>query len=163
MTVVWGTMTALVAVAAILVATALLLGTCGSSDAIQRQPLTLVAANGTAARLEVEIADTPEERAKGLMGRTEVPLDTGMLFVIDPPGRGFWMKDTGLQLTVAFIAECGEIVDFADLDPFSEEIKNTDKPYSFALEVDRGWFARNGIAVGDIVSLPPKMRPAACA
>jgi uncharacterized protein len=163
MSAVWGTMTVLAAVAAVLVAIALLLGTCGSSDAIQRVPLTLVAANGTTAHLEVEIADTPAARAKGLMGRTEVPLDTGMFFVIDPPGRGFWMKDTGLHLTVAFISECGEIVGFADLDPFSEEIKNTDKPYSFALEVDRGWFGRNGIAVGDIVSLPPKMRPAACA
>jgi uncharacterized protein len=162
MSAVWGTAAVLLGVVAVLVAIALLLGTCGSSDAIERQPLTLVASNGTTAHLEVEIADTAQERAQGLMGRTEVPLDTGMLFVIDPPGRGFWMKGTGLQLTVAFIGECGEIVDFAELDPFSEEIKNTDQPYDFALEVDRGWFARNGIAVGDIVSLPPKLRPAAC-
>jgi len=162
MSAVWGTMTVLAVAAAILVATALLLGTCGSGDNISRQALTIVAANGTTARLQVEIADTPQERARGMMGRTDVPLDTGMLFVIDPPGRGFWMKDTPVELTVAFIAECGEILDFADLEPFSEQIKNTDKPYRFALEVDRGWFERNGITAGDFVSLPQDLRPPGC-
>lgn len=162
MTAVWGTLTVLAVTAAILVATALLLGTCGSGESIARQPLTLIAANGTTARLDVEIAGTAEERAQGLMGRDELPLDTGMLFVIDPPGRGFWMKGTRLELTVAFIADCGEIVDFADLEPLSEEIKNTRQAYSFALETDRGWFARNGITTGDIVSLPQSLRPAEC-
>jgi uncharacterized protein len=148
--------------ATVLVAIALLLGTCSSGETIDRQQLLIVTANASTARLQVEIAETAEERAQGLMGRTELPPDTGMLFVIEPPGRGFWMKGTRIPLTVAFIAGCGEIVDFADLEPLSEEIKNTDQPYDFALEVDQGWFDRNGIAIGDTVLLPPDVRPDGC-
>lgn len=148
--------------AALLLAVALLVGTCGSSDSIDREPLTIVTADGVGGRLQVEIADTPEERAQGLMGRTELPPDTGMLFVIEPPGRGFWMRNTPLPLTVAFIGRCGVIVDFADLEPFSEEVKNTGREYHFALEVERGWFERNGISRGDLVSLPRDLRASGC-
>jgi uncharacterized membrane protein (UPF0127 family) len=162
MTATWAALTIAAVLAALTMVAALLLATCGSSEAIDRQPLTIIAANGTTARLMVEIADTPEKRQTGLMHRTELPPDTGMLFVIEPPGRGFYMKDTRIPLTVAFIERCGAIVDFADLEPLSEEIKNTDKPYEFALEVDRGWFERNGIAAGDIVSLPRDLRPSGC-
>jgi len=136
--------------------------TCGASEEVQREPLTIVAANGTTARLQVEIADTPEERERGLMGRTELPPDTGMLFVFDFPPRGFWMKDTRLELSVAFIEDCGRIVEIADLEPLSERVVDTDKPYSFGLEVARGWFERNGIAVGDIVAIPRQYRRPGC-
>jgi hypothetical protein len=158
----WAALTIAAAAAGLILITALILGTCGSSESIDRQPLTIVAANGTTARLEVEIADTADERAVGLMGRTELPLDTGMLFVYDASPRGFWMKDTRLELTAAFIAECGEILAFADLEPFSEEIKNISQTYSYGLEVDQGWFERNGIAVGDLVALPRDIRPDHC-
>jgi uncharacterized membrane protein (UPF0127 family) len=63
---------------------------------------------------------------------------------------------------VAFIAGCGEIVDFADLEPLSEEIKNTDRPYAFALEMARGWFDANGIVVGDTLRLPQRLQPKIC-
>lgn len=158
----WAVLTIAAIAAGLVLGVALLLGTCGSSSAIDREPLTIIAANGTTAHLEVEIADTAEERQTGLMGRAELPLDTGVLFVFEPPPRGFWMKDTRLELTAAFIAECGEILAFADLDPLSEEIKNISQPYSYGLEVDRGWFERNGIAIGDIVRLPRDIRPATC-
>jgi hypothetical protein len=85
-----------------------------------------------------------------------------MLFVFEQPGRGFYMKDTRLALTAAFIAECGEILALVDLEPLSEEIKNISQPYAYGLEVDQGWFERNGIAVGDIVSLPRDIRPENC-
>ncbi len=162
MTAAWAALTIAAVAAGIVLVVALMLGTCGSSSAIDREPLTIIAANGTSAHLEIEIADTAEERQTGLMGRTELPLDTGMLFVLEPPARGFWMMGTRLELTVAFIAECGEILAFADLDPLSEEIKNISQPYSYGLEVDRGWFQRNGIATGDIVSLPRDIRPDNC-
>jgi len=158
----WAALILAAITAGLILALALLLGTCGPSEDIAREPLTIVAANGTTARLQVEIADSAEERQTGLMGRTELAPDTGMLFVIEPPGRGFWMKDTRLPLTVAFIAECGRILAFADLQPLSEEIKNTSLDYRFGLEVDRGWFERNGIAAGDIVSLPRRFRASTC-
>ena len=158
----WAALILTAITAGLVLALALVLGTCGPSEDIARVPLTIVAANGTTARLQVEIAETAEQRQTGLMGRTELAPDTGMLFVIEPPGRGFWMKDTRISLTVAFIAECGRILAYADLEPLSEEIKNTSLDYRFGLEVARGWFDRNGIAVGDIVSLPRDIRPAAC-
>ena len=158
----WAVLTVALAFALTILAVALVLGTCGTSSAIDREPLTIVTANGSTARLEVEIADTAEERQQGLMDRTDLPLDTGMLFVFEPPPRGFWMKDTRLELSVAFIAECGEILAFADLEPLSEEIKNISQPYAYGLEVDQGWFERNGISVGDIVSLPRDVRPDHC-
>ncbi len=141
---------------------ALALGTCGSSDNINRVPLTIVAANGTTAHLQVEVAQTEQELETGLSNRDEIPLDTGMLFVIKVHGPGFWMKDTRVALSVAFIGECGQIVNIQDMQPLSLDIHGTDQPYSFGLEVDQGWFQRNGIAVGDIVSLPKDLRPASC-
>ncbi|HWC30181.1 MAG TPA: DUF192 domain-containing protein [Dehalococcoidia bacterium] len=162
MAAIWAALTVAAAAAGLVLVTALLIGTCGSSTSIDREPLTIIAANGTTARLEVEIADTADERATGLMGRTDLPPDTGMLFVFEQPGRGFYMKDTRLALTAAFIAECGEILALVDLEPLSEEIKNISQPYAYGLEVDQGWFERNGIAVGDIVSLPRDIRPENC-
>jgi uncharacterized membrane protein (UPF0127 family) len=153
---------ALIAIA-VIAGVALALGTCGSSDSIDRTPLTIVAANGTTAHLQVEIAQTPSELETGLSNRDEVPLDTGMLFVIKQKGPGFWMKDTRVALSVAFIGECGQIVDIQDMQPLSLDIHSTNADYSFGLEVAQGWFQRNGIAVGDIVSLPMDLRPASCA
>jgi uncharacterized membrane protein (UPF0127 family) len=125
-------------------------------------PLTITKSSGAGVALQVELAVTPEERAQGLMGRTQLAPDSGMLFVIEPPGRGFWMRGTTLPLTVAFIGECGEIVDFADLEPLSEEIENTDRPYAFALEMERGWFTANDVAAGDTLQLPPRLQPESC-
>jgi uncharacterized membrane protein (UPF0127 family) len=126
------------------------------------EPLIIVRADGTRVQLYAEIAETPEQRAEGLMNRTELAPNSGMLFAIDPPGRGFWMKDTEIALTVAFIGPCGELVDFADLEPLSEEVKNTDQPYSFALEMTQGWFAENGIVAGDVIQLPERLLPDSC-
>ena len=66
-----------------------------------------------------------------------------MLFVIEQRGPGFWMKDTRIPLTVAFIDACGAILAFTDMEPFSLSLHNTEQPYSFGLEVNQGWFARN--------------------
>jgi uncharacterized protein len=148
--------------AAAILLLALVLGTCGTSENIEREPLTIVAANGTAARLQVEVADTAEERQQGLMGRTEVPLDAGMLFVLEECCHGFWMKDTRVPLSVAFIERCGRIIHIADLEPFSETIVNAPGQYAFGLEVAQGWYDRNGITTGDIVRIPNEYRPGDC-
>ncbi len=124
--------------------------------------MSIVTTGGAGVQLRAEVAESPQQRAEGLMNRTELAPDSGMLFILEPPGRGFWMKNTTLPLTVAFIAPCGEIVDFADLEPLSEEIKNTQRLYIFALEMERGWFARNGVAVGDVIQLPDRLRPEDC-
>jgi hypothetical protein len=134
----------------------------GATPSFERETFAIVTSGGISVRLQVEIAETREERALGLMGRRELEADSGMLFLIEPPGRGFWMKDTELPLTVAFIAACGEIVDFADLEPLSLEIKNTQREYLFALEMQRDWFQDKGIAIGDRLELPERLRPSGC-
>lgn len=133
-----------------------------STSGLPGEAMTILTADGTTVDLRAEIAQTQEERARGLMGRTDLAPDSGMLFVIEPPGRGFYMRGTTIPLTVAFMGSCGEFVDFADLEPLSEEIKNTDLPYTFALEMTRGWFDDNGIVAGDTLQLPRRLRSQTC-
>ena len=154
---------------AVLLLAAALVSACASSSSpddggtvTEMEAMSIDLADGASVHFKAEIAESPQQRAEGLMNRTELAPDSGMLFIIEPPGRGFWMKDTILPLTVAFIAPCGEIVDFADLEPLSEEIKNTENHYVFALEMERGWFAANGVAVGDVTQLPDRLRPGDC-
>ena len=151
---------------AVLVAGAVFLGTLGSSsedgDSIQREPLTVVTAAGDVYHIDVEIADTPEERSVGLSGREEIPPDTGMLFIIPVRGPGFWMKDTLVPLSVAFLARCGEIVSIQDMQPQSLDIHTTDQDYSFGLETPQGWFTEHGVKVGDLVSIPRDYRLDGC-
>lgn len=125
---------------------------CGS-DSDGRSTVSIRAKNGATARLKVEVADTPAELERGLTGRTNLGKDEGMLFVIERRGPGFWMKDTPLPLSVAFIDGCGLIVAIADMEPYSLTLHNTDRPYRFGLEVNQGWFARNAIGIGDQVKL----------
>ena len=125
--------------------------------------VTLTNRQGQQAVLQVEIADTPPERERGLSMRESLAANAGMLFVIEERGPGFWMKDTLIPLSVAFIDRCGQIVHIAHMEPLSLQIHGTDRDYRFGLEVNRGWFEQNRIAVGDRVILPPAYRPAGCA
>jgi uncharacterized protein len=136
--------------------------TTDAATPIEGEFLAIETADGVRIDLFAELAVAPEERAQGLMGRTALDPDSGMLFVIEPPGRGFWMKGTLIALTIAFIDNCGEIVDLIDMEPLSEEVKNASQPYHFALEMEQGWFSEKGIVVGDVVELPPDLLPAEC-
>ncbi len=151
---------------AVIAGFAIFLGTLSSNaedgDTISRTPLTVVSAQGKVAHIDVEIADTPEERSVGLSGRESIPPDTGMLFIIPVKGPGFWMKDTLVPLSVAFLGRCGEIVSIQDMQAESLDIHTTDQDYSFGLETPLGWFADHDIQVGDLVSIPRDYRPDGC-
>ncbi len=91
------------------------------------------------------------------MFRESLPEDRGMLF--DFGGEtttGFWMKDTSIPLSIAFISGEGVILDIQDMEPFSEALHQTNQRYPFAVEVNRGWFQRHGIEAGDTVQLPAR-------
>ncbi len=108
--------------------------------------------------LQAELATTGEERARGLMFRESLPDDRGMLFVY--PGeqhRSFWMRNTSIPLSIAFIDAEGTIVSIADMQPFDETGVPSAAPAQFALEVNQGWFAERGIMAGQAVTfeLPP--------
>ena len=111
-------------------------------------------------QVTAELAQTPEQRAMGLMGRKSLPMNHGMLFVFERPDRQcFWMKNTPLPLTIAFIDDTGRIVNFADMTPFSEESHCAAQPVRFALEMEQGWFKKRGVLVGDTISGAPFQRP----
>lgn len=108
------------------------------------------------AELHAEYAVTASERARGLMGRTELAVDHGMLFRFDDVRpHCLWMKSTPLPLSAAFMDEAGTIVDLIDLEPLSTEIRCAKAPARYALETNRGWFDGNGVAVGDRVEGMP--------
>ncbi len=110
--------------------------------------------------LEVEVAVADEERRRGLMGRDHLAPNNGMAFVFNEAvSSGFWMKDTALPLSIAFVSAEGLILDIQDMEPYSLAIHNIQEPYSYALEVNQGWYDRHGIAAGDVVQLPPLSSP----
>jgi uncharacterized membrane protein (UPF0127 family) len=113
--------------------------------------------NSAGERLEapVEIAATDVERERGLMGRTALAQDAGMLFVFDQEQQlSFWMKDTLIPLSIAYIDTGGRIVDIQDMQPLDETPHPSTEPARYALEVNQGFFAARGIQIGDRVELP---------
>jgi len=99
--------------------------------------------------IKAEVARTPEQQATGMMFRRDMPGNEGMLFVNDEAGvRCFWMKNTLVPITIAFIADDGTIVNLADMAPQSEQSHCSAQPVRLALEMKQGWFARRGIAAG---------------
>ncbi len=109
----------------------------------------------------VEVADKSESRRQGLMGRKELPADHGMLFVYPSPRiLGFWMRNTSIPLSIAFIEELpdgkGRICNIDDMAPFAESPTHvSQKPVRLALEMTKGWFAQAGVKAGDTIELPP--------
>lgn len=96
---------------------------------------------------QVEVAATEQQRQRGLMGRTHLPADGGMLFVFEQPGRYcFWMRDTPLPLSIAFIDSTGRIASLADMQPRNESLHCPSVDVRYALEVRQGEFQRRGIA-----------------
>ncbi len=110
----------------------------------------ITAANGAQVIVYVEIADTPELRARGLMHREALAEDHGMLFIFEQDVQvPFWMKDTLIPLSIAFIAADGTIVDIKDMQPLDLSLVYSQAPYRYALEVNQGFFAAHGIGIGD--------------
>ena len=125
---------------------------CCQSD---RQVVTITTSSGGTLQVRVELADTPTERATGLMFRENLPEGEGMLFVFPEETLGsFWMKDTQISLDIIFIKD-GRIVDIiANTTPFSEELLTPVTTYLFTLEVPGGYASRNGVQIGDVVEIP---------
>ena len=100
-------------------------------------------------RLEVQVAATPYQQQIGLMWRESMPENEGMLFIFDTPRtQCFWMKNTLLPLSAAFIQDDGTIVNIADMMPQSTESHCSDKPVRYVLEMHQGWFEKHGILAG---------------
>jgi len=105
--------------------------------------------------LTVELATTPTSRSCGLSHREELPDNHGMLFVFaEHRNHTFWMKDTSIALSIAFLDDSGQIFSIQDMTPIqTAEQYSSGSPASYALEVNQGWFRRHGIEVGDVVEI----------
>jgi uncharacterized membrane protein (UPF0127 family) len=100
-------------------------------------------------RLDVQIASTSQEREIGLMFRKTMAPYEGMLFIFEQPSmQCFWMKNTLLPLTAAFVADDGTIVNLVDMDPLTTNSHCSKKPVRYVLEMGQGWFAKRGIVAG---------------
>ncbi|MCS7296205.1 MAG: DUF192 domain-containing protein [Chloroflexota bacterium] len=124
--------------------------------------IAVVAPDGRAFPLTVEVAATPADRERGLMFRQQLAEDAGMLFVFPEETRtSFWMKNTLVPLTIAFLAADGRILAVVDGKPLDETPLDPGVAYRYALEVNQGWFARRGLdPLTARVELPAALPPA---
>jgi len=100
-------------------------------------------------QIDTQVAVTQEQHAIGLMYRKDMPQHEGMLFVFQNPGKQcFWMKNTDLPLTAAFVADDGTIVNLEDMKPQTTDSHCSVKPVRYVLEMNQGWFAKKGLKAG---------------
>jgi hypothetical protein len=104
--------------------------------------------------LEVEIAKTKRQRARGLMSREELEWNEGMLFIFrEEQYLSFWMKDTSIPLSIAFLDKNGVVTDIYDMEPFSLDPVRSSRKCRYAIEVNRNFFRDAGLAVGSSLNL----------
>jgi len=116
--------------------------------------LTIERENAQAVEITVELASTDGERARGLMFRKQLPDGQGMLFVFDrDQPLSFWMKNTVIPLSIAFIASDGHILEIKDMQPNDLNSVKSSRSARYALEVPQGWFGRVNVKAGDVVKI----------
>ncbi|MCM1321697.1 MAG: DUF192 domain-containing protein [Bacteroides sp.] len=128
---------------------------CGSRNSLKKITLTIETQAGQISEVCTELALTEAQRMRGFMGRKKIPAGTGMLFVFDYDIiADFWMKNTLVPLSIAYIDSRGIIRNIYDMTPHSLASVTSTVSVRYALEVPQGWFAEAGIAVGDRLILP---------
>ena len=111
-------------------------------------------------KITVEIAKTRSQQEQGLMFREKMPANTGMLFIFEQEQPlNFWMKNTYIDLSIAYIGKDKKIIDIIDMKATSAVETNfpsypSSKPAMYALEMNQGWFTKNRIKIGDLLTLP---------
>jgi len=125
-------------------------GIAHGTASVEILPTVALSINGH--KITAEVAATPERRSTGLMHRFSLQPDHGMVFVFDyPEPQGFWMKNTFIPLSIAFIAADGRIINIDEMQPHDESIHPSRGPALYAIEMRKGWFAERGIRSGDVV------------
>lgn len=129
-------------------------GLATAQDAPQRLSTTRLTAGFHV--ITAEVARTSEQRAIGLMHRPTMPPNEGMLFVFEEPGQQcFWMKNTLLPLSIAFLADDGSIVNIDEMQPQTLDSHCSKKPVRFVLEMNKGWFDKRAIKAGAKITGAP--------
>ncbi len=120
-------------------------GACAYAD----QALPELALEIKGHKLTAEVAANDPARATGLMHRRMLPENRGMLFVFPSAAlQSFWMMNTYVPLSIAFIDEHGAIINIADMKPLTTDPHSSTRPAKYALEMNQGWFAKRGITPG---------------
>jgi uncharacterized membrane protein (UPF0127 family) len=131
----------------IIITCSFVVASCRSED-----PPVVLSVNGRP--LAVEIARSERQRRTGLMNRDELNWNSGMLFVFeDDRVLSFWMKNTRIPLSIAFIDKYGKVTDIFDMKPYSLETVTSTRKCRYAIEVNRGFFEESGLDVGDTIDL----------
>jgi uncharacterized protein len=137
---------------------ACLLGIVLAASACAR-PMDRIALEMGGAEFRVEVARTDHERERGLMRRKGIGDREGMLFVFDSDQRlSFWMKDTTIPLSIAFLSSTGRVEEIVDMEPLSLRIIRSRFSCRYALEVSDGTYTALGIKEGDVVHFPEGFR-----
>jgi len=137
------------------VCAAALAGAAAAAPSVVELPATTLVIGKQ--KLTAEVAATPEQRQTGLMYRFSLKPDHGMIFVFEQPEpQAFWMKNTYVPLSIAFIGSDGRIVNIEDMAPRDESRHWSAGPAQYALEMRKGWFAEHGIGPGDRVEGLPR-------
>jgi uncharacterized membrane protein (UPF0127 family) len=125
-----------------------------TGSGLVKKVLRIRTADGKNVQVVAEVARTEKERDHGFMERRQIPEGTGMVFVFETDQMlRFWMKNTPTPLSIAYIDSSGRIRDILDMKPYSLEDITSTGYVRYALEVPQGWFSRNGVRTGDIVSV----------
>jgi len=126
-----------------------------ASQKLETAVLSIDRVDSTPVEITVEIARTEAERAKGLMHRKNLPDGKGMIFIFDRDQQmSFWMKNTVIPLSIAFIASTGRIIEIRDMQPLDLSAVKSSRSVRYALEMPQGWFDRAGVKPGDVISMP---------
>jgi len=108
-------------------------------------------------KIQAEVAKTEKARQLGLMHRTFMPADDGMLFIFEQSATHcFWMRNTKIPLAIAFIADDGKIVNILEMKAMTEDNHCPAKPVRFALEMNQGWFSKKGVLPGHTITGLPR-------
>ena len=133
----------------VLLASAWLVSWSVSAQEAPQMNLPRVTLSAGMHQIDAQVALSPEQRQIGLMLRKDMPQREGMIFVFEQPSKQcFWMKNTLLPLTAAFIADDGTIVNLVDMKPHSLDAHCSDQPVRYVLEMNQGWFSKKGIKAG---------------
>ncbi|HEX5684264.1 MAG TPA: DUF192 domain-containing protein [Ideonella sp.] len=138
-----------------LVLAACLAAGAGAQNAGQPQNLPTVTLHAGMHNIVAQVAKTNEQRQIGLMFRKEMATHEGMIFVFEEPAtQCFWMRNTLIPLSAAFVADDGSIVNIEDMKPQSDQSHCSTKPVRYVLEMNVGWFAKRGLKAGAKISGP---------
>jgi len=126
---------------------------CSGLEKFEKRDLVIEGRGGNVT-VKAEIARTSAQHSQGLMYRKEMKDDHGMLFIFERDDNiSFWMKNTLIPLSIAFISSDGRILDIRDMEPGNLNPVQPGRSFRYALEMNRGWFERTGIATGDKLKL----------